>query len=186
VRNTIKLNISCYTLNLYFWGIFFAPVIAYVIIGLVFGASLEGWWLTTSPESTAIFITSMALIFIVHEALHIVVFLIGGVKLKEISLISDVKNLSIVIECKKEISVGIWRFSLIMPFLVLTPALLVIAFFSDPANQYWLLLAISISACAYDLALLRGLSGLSSSQVVVPEGRAIDGYLFIDEVRNQV
>lgn len=185
MRKTIKLNISCHTLDLYYLGLLSAPLIAYLFIGLVFGAEIEGWWPSTTLESTAGFILGITLITVSHEALHIVVLLFAGVKLKEISLTRDIKNLSIELSCKKEISIRAWRFSLAMPFLVLTPTLLFIAIFSESSSNYWSLLAISISGCAYDLALFRGLSELSSSQIVIPEGRSIDGYLFIDEIRNQ-
>ena len=143
------------------------PVLAY----LALGAAILGWpglWWAFISGGWHLIILLIAL-YVSHELIHIVGFLSAGIPLQSIKLGFDRRTLSIELHCKEALSVRAWRRTLLLPGAILSMLIPVLAINAAEPSDYWLLLAISCSGCAFDVALFSALRDVDGNKHVIPE-----------------
>lgn len=115
-----------------------------------------------------------------HEGLHAAGGLLCGCKPKDIRFGVIVKQMMLYCHIEKPMSVKVYRFVLILPFLLtgVVPLLLSIFF-----GNIFLIVAFSalIAGCSGDLVMLASLSGLKGKQLIADHPEAPAYYLVYPE-----
>jgi hypothetical protein len=167
-----KAAVMVRLLRILFWG----PAVIYLIVCvLVLGPAR--FWEGFTGISLGWFVL-LAVTFVVHEALHAIGLWAAGARPQSIRFKVDKANLSIECCCSDPVSLKGFRISALLPFVVLTPVLLGLALAVE-AFGAWMMLIISVSACAYDLTITIAMSNMPSDTKVIPELHVSEGSVFI-------
>ncbi len=173
----VKLKIAANNMTQICWVLLVTPVLLYVLVNIIHSGIGESWNNFIGVQSLS-FISTLIIVYILHEALHILAGLIVGVKLSSFSFGFDKTSLSIECGCHQEMSIKTYQFMLLLPLLVLTPLLTGLVYTSD-ANLWGLMLALSTSGCAFDLTVFIGLIGVPGQVKIIPELEGKNGYVYV-------
>ncbi len=173
----IELTLNSTSLTFLYKFLFFTPVAAYLIINFYqtgFDKIRDDFVGTSSLH----FIAILAIMFVTHELLHIVGGVFAGARIRSFDFGFDKLSLSITCGCNDKMSVRGFRSFLLLPFIVLTPILIVLAYI-DSTFPWWLMLAFSSSGCAFDLTVFTGSLGIPSKIEIIPELIGENGHVYL-------
>jgi hypothetical protein len=176
----VELSLRESGLNRIYYYVIWIPFILYLGLNLLTWG-LTGLWVEFTSADAPIEILLIAVLLVAHELLHVLGFVMAGVKPAKLTLSFLRENLSFELACDDVVTIGWWRIALILPCLVLTPLLAFLAASADAPNLFWLLLVFSTTGCAFDIAIFAGLLGLPSEVRVRPELHSEEGRVYVYE-----
>jgi hypothetical protein len=182
-NNLIKLKINARNLEFMGWAFFLVPPAIYFFISIA-QSGVGRVWNDFVDINTVFFIFVLLFIYLVHEILHVIGGMLAGAKINNFKFGFNTETLSIECHCQDEMSLRGLKLFVLLPFLVLTPILAIMAYYSS-SHLWWLMLALSTSGCAYDLTLFIGLIGIPDHIRVSPELEGENGYLYVKTVSCQ-
>ena len=175
--NLIKLKVNAENLGRMCWMFFLGRVILYFMVNFLY-SGIEAFWDDFIGVEILYSLPTLIILYTGHEALHVLVGLIVGAKFSSFNFGFDKSTLSIECHCHEEMSIKAYLFILLLPFLVLTPLLTGLAYFSE-THLWWLMLTLSTSGCAFDLTLFLGLLGIPGHTRIIPELDGKNGFVYV-------
>ncbi|MFT7459865.1 MAG: hypothetical protein ACI909_002548 [Planctomycetota bacterium] len=173
----IKFRITANTMNIICWTMLIGPAFIYFFNNILY-SGLGVFWHDFVGVKSLYSVPILIILYILHEALHVLAGLICGLKLSSFSFGFDKRSFSIECNCKEEMSIKQYQVLLLLPFLVLTPSLVAIAVYSG-SHLWWIMLVLSISGCAFDLTISVALIGIPGDTKIVPELKGENGYVYL-------
>lgn len=173
----VQFKITAKNMNRICWILLAGSFVIYMVLNIV-NSGFEGLWNNIIGVHSLHSVPVLAAVFFLHEALHVLGGVIVGVKLNSFSFGFDKKSLSIECYCPEEMSIKAYFFMLLLPFLVLTPLLAGLAYYSS-SHLWWTMLVLSTSGCAFDLTIFLGLWGVPLDTKIIPELKGENGYVYM-------
>ncbi len=178
-ESLIKLRISARNMERIYWVFFLMPLLVYLISNIVqFG--LVGFWDEFIGVGPFIYISSIIALCLVHEILHAIGGVMAGAKMSSFDIGFDRKDFSIMFGCRDSMTIGGYQITLLMPFIVMTPFLVGMAYISE-SHVWWHMLMLSTSGCVFDLTVSAGLMWIPTGTRIIPDLKGEDGFVFLRE-----
>ncbi len=173
----IQFSMTARKMNFLCWTMLIGPALLYLVVNILY-SGIDGFWDNFINIETLYFLPILIILYIVHEALHVLAGLIVGTRLSSFKFGFDKTSLSIECYCQDEMSIKAYQFMLLLPFVVLTPLLVGLACF-NASHLWWIMLVISTSGCAFDLTISMGLFGVPVHTRIIPELKGENGYVYL-------
>lgn len=173
----VQFKITAKNMGRICWFLLVAPFVIYLLVNII-DSGFGGLWNKIISVHSLYAIPSLITVYVVHEALHVIGGMINGIKFSSFSFGFDKPTLSIDCHCHEEMSIKTYLFVLLLPFLVLTPLLAYLAYFSN-AHLWSIMLVLSTSGCAFDLTIAMGLIGIPGQIRIIPVLEGKNGYVYV-------
>jgi hypothetical protein len=160
-----------------YWVFLVGPSVIYLSVNIFYSGFL-GLWENFIGIGALNYFSAFIGLCVIHESLHVLGGMMVGAKLKSFKFGFDENNLSIICGCQDEMTVKGYQLLLSLPFLLLTPLLVSLAFLTEE-HIWWHFLMLSTSGCAFDLTVLMALIGIPGRTKIIPDLSGEDGLVFL-------
>jgi Putative zincin peptidase len=174
---SVQFKLTAQTMNIICWLLLISPLMFYLVLNIA-ESGVEGLFSNVTSVHSLQSIPVLITVYVIHEALHALGGMIVGIKLSSFNFGFDKKSLSIECGCDEQMTLKAYYFMLLLPFLVLTPLITGLAFYTG-SHLWWIMLVISTSGCAFDLTVFLGLWGVPTDTKIIPELKGENGYVYM-------